>query len=333
MNAQPGATVGLIAAVSAGAVHDAPDRRGTAHLVEHLVLRRCRDEQAPWSVNGLTSGRVTMFECVTAAEHRSAAESALMQALQKPLDVNDDEVAAELAVVEIESRSDRTSSAVLGPMTERRKITPSDVHTFHERHYRARPPHLVAVVANDVPPHSTPHGGLTFPEVGADTVHVRERHAFTQVVVATEGCDAAGTALLLDLARRVDPQLPRHLTLPVVPGHRRTRPSSTGIPLTVSVRVTVEPSLTAVAVGIAGAENVAHRRQWLSQQLRSATTAPVYRFADPLLEARWQAFWDLSVTGGWAALDVALTSSAAAGSRTAETVASAIQRCEVTADV
>ncbi len=333
MSAATGATTGLVAAVRAGAADDLPDRRGTAHLVEHLVLRRCRDERAPWSVNGLTSERVTMFECVTLAGHRPAAQRALVRALREPLDVDDEELAAELGVIEVESRSDRTSPRVLGPVEERRQITPSDVHAFHERHYSAASPHLVAVVAGRATPVPKPHAGLTSPALGADAVHVREDRGLTRVVVACEGGVAAGAAQLLDLARRVDPQLPRLLTLPVVDGHRRTRPGPDGVPLTVSVRVRVEPSVVAVAVGIAGAEDVAHRRRWLGERLRSGAAAPAYRFADPLLQARWQAFWDLSVAGGWAALDVALVNSATTATRAAEAVAGAVQQLREDAGV
>lgn len=300
------ATAALVVAVRAGAADDNLDRRGLAHLVEHMVLRRCRDEHAPWSVNGLTSSRMTVFESVTTGELLPRARVALLRALREPLVLSDHDLHSEFDVIEVEARSDRTSAKVLGPPEERRRITTDEVITFHDRHYRGARPHVVSVASglSAPPPVPAPAPGAT--QLDWREVHSREDPDLTRVVIVFDGGDSGHAALMLGLCYAVDPQLPRLLTLPVVSGRRRVAFPPGGGSLTVSVQLTVERHVTAVAFAIAGASDAGERIRWLTHRFRRDTAPPAYRFADPLLQARWQAYWDLTVDGGWPALDAAL---------------------------
>lgn len=329
--AKPRSTV-LIVAVPAGSADDV--HRGTAHLVEHLVLRRCHDPNAVWEANGLTSERVTMFECVTTPEHLDVARARLRAAVFEPLRVALHEIDSELQVIDIESSAERTSTEILGTAAERAEITASDVLDFHRRHYRPEAAYDVVVsgdmpfVHEQVPPVAPCHTSLS-----RGDIHVRMSEDLTQIVLTQKGRSAEGAALLLDIARRVDPLLVRRLTLPVETGHRRLRVAGPGQSLVVSVHLTVRPTVTALAFSIAGGSDPKSRSSWIRDHLRERSDPTPYEWADPVLQARWQAFWDLSVDGGHARLREALEADSTRFQEGARRAASQIEKALVGAHV
>lgn len=295
----------LVVAVPTGAAADT--RQGTAHLVEHLILRRCYDPMAPWVINGLTSERVTLFECITRTDHLEAAQAMLNTAVLEPLLITPQEVDDELRVIDVEFSAERTSEEILGTLSTRAEISASDVMDFHTRHYRPAAVRNVVVSVGTSVKHepglpADPHHASLSP----DDIHTRESDGLTQVVLTQSGRDADGAALLLNLARRFDPVLPRRLVLPVETGHKRLHVTGDGESLAVSIRLIVRPTVTALALTVAGGTNRTSRHSWIRERLCDRMKPVPYEWGDPVVQARWQAFWDLSVEGGYVRLHHAL---------------------------
>lgn len=295
----------LVIAVPAGATDDM--RPGTAHLVEHIVLRRCQDSNATWVINGLTSEGITMFECITTPKYLDAARTKLQAAVFSPLQVTSQEVESELKVIDIESCSERIDTAILGTTDTRAGITAFDVMDFHNRHYRMDTAQNVVVSGYTpfahrlISPERTQEASLS-----PDNFHVRMHENLTQIVFTQKGRSSEGAALLLDLARRIDPIIARRLTLPSETGYKRLRVTRSGESLEVSIRLVVRPTLTALVLSIIGKLSPVSCYSWVRDCLYNQTRTIPYEWADPALQARWQAFWDISTDGGYIGLRYAL---------------------------
>lgn len=279
---------------------------GVAHLVEHLVLRRVQALDDRCSFGAVTSRDLTMFHCVTTSDLVDQISAKLLDTVTRSLQVTPNEIEAELKVIDVEDASGISNREILGKSDERLQITCEEVNDFHRRYYNATATRK-AIVSSDSSPqkYTVTDAKPTLREITRDDVHLRFREDCAHFVFTQPAGDAQGAALLLDLARRIDPMVGQRISLPTVEGYARNISLLDSIRVRLNLRIFVHGQSLILVVRFAQVSSIQPCISWIDNRLRNSPRVNCFQWSDPLKQARWQAYWDMYIDGGYKALESA----------------------------
>ncbi|SPJ41485.1 hypothetical protein CHUV2995_02300 [Corynebacterium diphtheriae subsp. lausannense] len=296
----------FVAMVPCGSGNDV--HGGLAHLVEHLLLRRLHNYNAPWTFKAFTSMHVTHFECVTDTLHVEEAKASLLKGIRRPIDLGVDDIYSELRVISVEECENIQSASIVGTSTTRALITPEEVTDFHKHFYVSEKIcHVTVANRDNVGTVNHPTDDICLTSISSEDVLIKDDDTGIKLLVCKPISDPIGVAVLLNLANQIDPLLWCRLSIPLVDGYTRDIWVSKQEQAKFTLRLIIKNGLLILVIRIDGALSRLSCLTWLASRLSKPQLERRPLPSNSLDLARWRAFWNLFVPGGSVYVERALT--------------------------